>query len=105
MVSHASGNPNAGATVLNEAQKNAEYTAYWQQYWAQCAAWNQYSQQQQQQQQQQMQYEQQQQPVQAPVPQEKKAAKVPYVPGESRYLFEGDEYELVGTKLQEMRIR
>ena len=42
-----SGNPNAGAAVVAEAQ-NQEYQAYWQQYqqqWSQWAAWNQYSQQ------------------------------------------------------------
>jgi hypothetical protein len=48
LVSNASGNPNAGAAVVAEAQSQ-EYQQYWQQYqqqaWSQYAAWNQYSQQ------------------------------------------------------------
>ncbi len=58
MVANASGNPNAGAAVISEAQ-NAEYQRQWQQYqqqyWTQYAAWSQYQQQYQQQQQEQAQ--------------------------------------------------
>ena len=96
--SQVSGNPNAGAAMVAEAQ-NQEYQAYWQQYqqqWSQWAAWNQYAQQQAQQQ------------AQPPLPtqgggekekgegegeQKPKAVK----PGES--IFDGDEMDLVGESL------
>ncbi len=47
LVSKVSGNPNAGAAVVAEAQSQ-EYAAYWQQYqqqyWSQWNQWNQYNQ-------------------------------------------------------------
>lgn len=46
VVSNASGNPNAGAAMVAEAQSK-EYAQMWQQYykqqWEQYAAWNEYS--------------------------------------------------------------
>jgi len=92
LVSKVSGNPNAGAAVVAEAQ-NQEYQAYWQQYqqqWSQWAAWNQYSQQMAQQQQQQ-----QQQPP--PLPQEKgeEEEQKPKSVGPGESIFDGDEMDLV----------
>ena len=102
-----SGNPNAGAAVVAEAQ-NQEYQAYWQQYqqqWSQWAAWNQYSQQMAQQQQQQ-----QQQPP--PLPQEKgeEEEQKPKSVGPGESIFDGDEMDLVGmhtflTALQSVSIQ